>query len=29
MSPFTTAEDVDVHTAVFREAVDELAGSAG
>jgi glutamate-1-semialdehyde 2,1-aminomutase len=26
MSPFTTTEDVDLHTAVFREAVDELVG---
>jgi glutamate-1-semialdehyde 2,1-aminomutase len=26
MSPATTAEDVDRHTAVFREAVGELAG---
>jgi glutamate-1-semialdehyde 2,1-aminomutase len=27
MSPATTEEDVDVHTAVFREAVGELAGA--
>jgi glutamate-1-semialdehyde 2,1-aminomutase len=27
MSPFTTAEDVAIHTAVFREAVLELAAS--
>jgi glutamate-1-semialdehyde 2,1-aminomutase len=29
MSPFTTAEDVDLHTAVFRDAVDELADTSG
>jgi glutamate-1-semialdehyde 2,1-aminomutase len=27
MSPATTAEDVDRHTAVFGEAVDELVGT--
>jgi glutamate-1-semialdehyde 2,1-aminomutase len=29
MSPATTAEDVDRHTEVFGQAVDELLGIAG
>ncbi len=26
MSPATTAEDIDAHTGVFREAIRELVG---